>query len=133
MITPLTPIEFKRRARKLYPKKTAIIDGPLRFTYEEFDNRTWRLSNGLKSLGLASGDHIAVMLPNTHEMIECFYGIGQMGAVMVPLNIRLAEEEVLYILEHSDSKAVIVDSEYGSMIDRLLPIPRPIVRTFSRQ
>ncbi len=121
MITPLTPIEFKRRARKLYPQKTAIIDGSSTWTYQEFDERTWRLSNALKGLELTSGDHIAVMLPNTHEMIECFYGIGQMGAVMVPLNIRLAEEEVFYILEHSDSKAIIVDSEYGAMIERLVP------------
>ena len=121
MITPLTPIDFKRRASKLYPKKTAIIDGDSSWTYEEFDRRTWRLSHGLQSLGLTFGDHIAVMLPNTHEMIECFYGIGQMGAVMVPLNVRLAEEEVLYILDHSDAKAIIVDSEFGSMIECLIP------------
>ncbi len=121
MITPLTPIDFKRRASKLYPDKTAIIDGDFTCTYQQLDERTWRLSNGLKGLGLNFGDHIAVMLPNTHQMIECFYGIGQMGAVMVPLNIRLAEEEVFYILEHSDSKAIIVDSEFGALVERLRP------------
>ena len=121
MLVPLTPIDFKRRARKLYPRKIAIIDGVLSWTYEEFDRRTWQLSNGLQNLGLRSGDHIAVMLPNIHEMIECFYGIGQMGAVMVPLNVRLAEDEVHYILEHSDASALIVDSEYSSMIHHLRP------------
>ncbi|PWI57467.1 long-chain-fatty-acid--CoA ligase [Sulfoacidibacillus thermotolerans] len=119
MITPLTPLDWKRRATKLYPKKIAIIDGPLRFTYQEFNDRTWKLTNALHKLGLGTNDHIAVMLPNIHQMLECFYGIAQLGAVMVPINTRLNAEEIAYILEHSDAKAMIADREYMDLMSSM--------------
>jgi fatty-acyl-CoA synthase len=116
MITPLTPIAWKRRAVKLYPEKVAVIDGNKRFTYKQFNERVNRLSHGLSRLGVQAGDHVAVMAPNTHQMLEAFYGICQMGAVMVPLNYRLSADDFAYILNHSDSKVLIVDAEYTAPI-----------------
>lgn len=121
MITPLTPMDFKRRAVKLYPDKTAVIDGDLRFTYREFGERTNRLSNGLTSLGVVSGTKVAIVAPNTHEMLESFYGVCQLGAILVPLNIRLKAEEMQYVLHHSDSEVIIVDSEFGTTVNEILP------------
>lgn len=121
MITPLTPLDFKRRAVKLYHNKLAVIDGEKRFTYVEFAERCDRLSRGLKDLGVKKDVKVAVLAPNTHEMLECFYGICQLGAVLVPLNIRLKEEELRYIIDHSDAEVIVVDSEWGATIDTILP------------
>lgn len=116
LITPLTPLDWKRRAVKLYPDKIAVIDEDKRFTYRQFDDRVNRLSNALRKLGVAAGTKVAVMVPNTHPMLECFYGICQMGAVIVPLNIRLNPDELGYVIDHSDSEVVIVDAEWGDRI-----------------
>ncbi|MFJ8065272.1 long-chain-fatty-acid--CoA ligase [Psychrobacillus sp. NPDC096426] len=117
MFAALTPLDWKRRAIKYYPKKVAVIDGEKQFTYEEFGKRTDKLSAALVNAGLQKGDHIAVMLPNTHYMLESFYGICQLGAVQVPLNYRLNAEDLEYIIKHSDSKMLIVDEEYSHLIE----------------
>ncbi|BCJ88187.1 long-chain-fatty-acid--CoA ligase [Effusibacillus dendaii] len=119
MITPLTPLDWKRRAVKYYPDKIAVIDDEKRFTYREFGKRTNQLSHALMSIGIQKGDHVAVMLPNTHEMLECFYGITQFGAVMVPLNYRLTSDDFAYILNHSDAKALILSAEYAKPIEEI--------------
>lgn len=119
MITSLTPLDWLRRAVKYYPNKIAVIDGHQSFTYSEFGRRVNRLSSALQNAGIRHGDHVAVMLPNIHEMLECFYGICQMGAVMVPLNYRLSSEDYAYILNQSDSKILIIDAEYTRPIDQI--------------
>lgn len=119
MITPLTPLYWKRRAVKYYPEKVAVIDGAKRFTYRQFDERTNQLSNALLSAGFSKGDHIAVIMTNTHQMLEAYYGIGQMGAVIVPINYRLNSDDIAYILNHSDSKALIIDAEYFHLVEEI--------------
>ncbi|WP_077211725.1 long-chain-fatty-acid--CoA ligase [Bacillus dakarensis] len=120
MISPLTPLDWKRRAVKYYPQKIAVIDGEKQFTYKEFSERVDRLSIALHKAGIKEGDHVAVMLPNTHYMLECFYGICQLGAVMVPLNYRLADHDLEYIIKHSDSKMLIVDEEFAAPIETII-------------
>lgn len=130
MFSPLTPLDWKRRAIKYYPEKIAIIDEEKEFTYKEFGKRTDQLALALHNAGVQKGDHVAVMLPNTHYMLECFYGICQLGAVMVPLNYRLAAKDLEYILNHSDAKMLIVDAEFGKIIEDLqdrLPLEKYIV------
>ena len=112
MFSPLTPLDWKRRAVKYYPNKIAVIDGDKEFTYREFGKRADQLSAALLQAGIGQGDHVAVMLPNTHYMLECFYGICQLGAVMVPLNYRLSAGDLEYIIRHSDAKMLIVDEEF---------------------
>ncbi|MGI2326672.1 long-chain-fatty-acid--CoA ligase [Planococcus sp. YIM B11945] len=130
MFAPLTPLDWKRRAIKYYPEKIAVIDEDKQFTYREFGKRTDKLAIALHNAGIKPGDHVAVMLPNTHYMLECFYGICQLGAVMVPLNYRLAAKDLEYILNHSDAKMLIVDAEFGTLIEDLqdsLPLEKYIV------
>lgn len=131
MITPLTPMEFKRRAAKLYPDKIAVVDDNVEFTYRTFVERTNRLSNGLAALGVEPGTKVAVVAPNTHEMLECFYGVPQMGAVLVPINYRLQPHEVEYIVNHSDTEVLIVDAEYSHLVEPIrdaIPNVRHIVQ-----
>ncbi|MBB6450434.1 fatty-acyl-CoA synthase [Geomicrobium halophilum] len=119
MLTTLTPLDWKRRAVKYYPDKIAVIDEGKQFTYKEFGERTDQLSAALKEAGIRQGDHVAVMLPNTHYMLESFYGICQLGAVMVPLNYRLSAEDLEYIINHSDAKMLIVDEEFSRPIEEI--------------
>lgn len=76
-----------------------------------------RLSYGLKNLGIEKGDRVAYLAPNTVEMLEGFYGIFQLGAVMVPLNIRLTPEDYRFILNHSGSKVLFVHQEMYHLIE----------------
>ncbi|WP_449355767.1 long-chain-fatty-acid--CoA ligase [Virgibacillus natechei] len=119
MFANLTPLDWKRRAVKYYPQKTAIIDEEKQFTYKEFGERSDRLSIALNKAGIKEGDHVAVMLPNTHYMLECFYGISQLGAVMVPMNYRIAAADMEYIIKHSDAKMLIVDEEFSGPIKEI--------------
>ncbi|MCU9595418.1 long-chain-fatty-acid--CoA ligase [Caldibacillus thermolactis] len=120
MITPLTPLDWKRRAVKYYPNKIAVIDEEKEFTYKQFAERTDLLSKALYQAGIRQGDHVAVMLPNTHYMLECFYGIAQIGAVMVPLNYRISADDMAYIINHSDAKILIVDEEFTPPIEKIV-------------
>lgn len=130
MFAPLTPLDWKRRAIKYYPEKIAVIDEDKKFTYKEFGKRTDQLAFALQKAGILKGDHVAVMLPNTHYMLECFYGICQLGAVMVPLNYRLVAKDLEYIIRHSDAKMIIVDAEFGKLLEEIqgnLPLEKFII------
>ena len=89
METPLTPLEFARRARRLFADREAVIDADLRFTYREFFDRCDRWSAVLQGLGVKQGDRVAYIAPNTHAQLESFYAVPQIGAVLVPINFRL--------------------------------------------
>src|SRR5687767_15030429 len=83
MELPLTPLDFARRARKVYADREALVDGPLRLTYAEFFDRCERWAAALQRLGVRHGDRVAVIAPNTHAMLEAFYAVPQLGAVIV--------------------------------------------------
>ncbi|MFD0954600.1 long-chain-fatty-acid--CoA ligase [Virgibacillus natechei] len=119
MFANLTPLDWKRRAVKYYSEKTAVIDEDKQFTYKEFGQRTDQLSIALHEADIRQGDHVAVMLPNTHYMLESFYGICQLGAVMVPLNYRITAEDMEYIIKHSDAKMLIVDEAFSGPIKEI--------------
>ncbi|MHC8515929.1 long-chain-fatty-acid--CoA ligase [Sporosarcina sp. ITBMC105] len=111
MYVPLLLTDFLDRAVKLYGQKTAVIDDDKVVTYSELNNRVNRLSRGLRKMGVEKGDRVAILAPNTLEMLEGFYGAFQLGAVAVPLNIRLKPNEYLFILNHSETKVLLVDWE----------------------
>src|SRR5262245_59744181 len=112
MRTPLTPLEFARRARKLYPDRVAVIDGDRRFTYKQFFDRCDRWSSALQHYGIRKGDRVAVIAPNTHAMLESFYAVPQLGAVLVPINYRLASRDFAYMIQHSGARIVCAHSDY---------------------
>src|SRR5215470_14297567 len=117
METPLTPIEFARRARKLYGDREAVVDGELRFTYEQFFDRCDRWSASLQGLGVAQGDRVAYIAPNTHAQLESFYAAPQIGAVLVPINYRLIADDFRYIINHSGAKVVCAHADYLDAVD----------------
>jgi len=117
MELPLTPLEFARRTRKLYPEREAIVDGDLRLTYEQFFERCDRWSSALLALGVRQGDRVAYIAPNTHAMLESFYAVPQIGAVLVPINYRLIADDFAYLINHSGAKVVCAHSDYLDAVD----------------
>jgi fatty-acyl-CoA synthase len=129
METPLTPLEFMRRARRLYPTREAVVDGPLRWTYDTFGDRCDRWSSVLQALGVRQGDRVAYIAPNTHAQLTSFYAVPQLGAVLVPINYRLIAEEFCYLIEHSGASVVCADGDYLDAVDAIRP-RLPHVRHF---
>jgi fatty-acyl-CoA synthase len=123
---PLTPLEFARRARRLYADCEAVVDGRLRFTYKEFLDRCDRWSAVLQSLGVRPGDRVAYIAPNTHAQLESFYAVPQIGAVLVPINYRLSAAELVYLIEHSGSRVVCAHADYLEVIDSIRPQIRSV-------
>src|SRR5437660_2779140 len=117
METPLTPLEFARRTRKLYGDREGVVDGDLRLTYAEFFDRCDRWSSALQSMGVVQGDRVAYIAPNTHEQLESFYAVPQIGAALVPINYRLTAEDFVYITSHSGAKVLCVHPDYVATVD----------------
>jgi len=115
----LTPLEFARRTRRLYPHHEAVVDGATRYTYGQFFDRCDRWSSALQRLGVARGDRVAYIAPNTHALLESFYAIPQIGGVIVPINFRLTADDFAYIIRHSGSRIVCAQAEYLDAVDRI--------------
>ena len=113
----LTPIRFKQRAESYFPNKVGIVDGDIRMTYREFGQRANRLSNALAGLGIGRGERVAWLGYNSHELLEAYYGVVQMGAVLLPLNIRLTPQEIAFILNDSDSVALFYNRDFLPIVD----------------
>jgi fatty-acyl-CoA synthase len=114
-------MEFARRARRLYPGREAVVDGDLRLSYAQLFDRCDRWSAALQQLGVAQGDRVAYIAPNTHAQLESFYAVPQIGAVLVPINYRLTADDFVYIINHSGAKVVCAHSDYLAMLDAVRP------------
>jgi fatty-acyl-CoA synthase len=117
METPLSPLDFARRTRRLHGDREAVVDGALRLTYAQFFDRCDRWSSALQGLGVNQGDRVATIAPNTHAQLEAFYAVPQLGAVLVPINYRLTPEDFVYIVNHSGATVVCAAREYLAAVD----------------
>ena len=128
MIVPLTPLSFLRRAVKLYGKKTAVICGETRLTYAELNGRVQRLSHCLDTLNIRRGEVVAFLSRNCHRLLEAYYGVIQAGAILLPLNCRLAADDFAYILNHSESRLLFLSPEFLPVIASIRESLRPDLR-----
>src|SRR5262250_2042182 len=117
METALSPLDFARRARRLYPDHEAVVDLDHRFTYRTFFDRCDRWSSALQSLGVRQGDRVAYISPNTHAMLESFYAVPQIGAICVPINYRLTAGDFVYLINHSGARVVCAHSTFLDALD----------------
>jgi fatty-acyl-CoA synthase len=111
--TPLNPTHFLDRAAKIFSERTAIVDGERRFSYREFGDRVHRLAGLLRGTGAQIGDRIAALCTNSHVMLELHNGVPMAGCALVPINIRLAPQEMAYILENSGARLLIATREFA--------------------
>jgi len=116
----LSPLSFIRRTAAVYPDRTAVVHGDLRRTWLQTYERCVRLASALRRRGIGIGDTIAVMSPNIPELLESHFGVPMAGAVLNALNIRLDAESIAFILQHSETKVLITDTEFSAVIGKAL-------------
>jgi long-chain acyl-CoA synthetase len=100
------------RARRLFPKVEAIVDGDHRFTYAELGERVDRLAGALAGAGLEPGARAGVLMQNRHEYTEVYFAAEKAGAVLAPLNQRLAPPEIAFILNDAEATHLILDAAH---------------------
>ncbi len=100
-----------RWARKT-PDKEAFVFADKRYTYDRFNQRVNQLAHGLLGLEINKGDKVAVLFTNGMEIMECYFALAKIGAVMVPLNFRLTGRELIYQINQSDAKGIIFNDMF---------------------
>jgi fatty-acyl-CoA synthase len=121
---PLTPLSFLARAAAVFPDRTAVVHGGLRWTYQEFYARSRRLAASLAARGIGRGDTVSVMLANTPAMLECHYGVPMVKAVLHSINTRLDAAVIAFMLDHAGTKVLITDREFAPTIKEALALAK---------
>jgi fatty-acyl-CoA synthase len=116
MFVPLTPLEFRDRAVALFGKKIGVVDGAKQFTYAQFGERTHRLANALRRLGLEKGDRVSFITYNTHQLLEAYFGVIEAGGILNPINVRLSPSDIAFILNHSGSKFLFFHNDFLPLV-----------------
>jgi fatty-acyl-CoA synthase len=116
--TELTPLSFLERSAAVFREKPAVIYGDRSSTFPELQRRVNRLASALRRAGVERGDRVAIICPNTPPMLEAHFGVPLAGAILVAINIRLSSDEIAYILNHSGAKVLLIDTEFGPVVDK---------------
>jgi len=119
MSFPLTVRHLVDRAATIYPKSEIVSklpDGTIhRYSFGEFTDRARQLASGLVRAGLKKGDRVATLMWNHYTHLEAYFGIPLAGGVLHTLNLRLAPDDLAYIINHAGDRFLLVD-------DVLLPL-----------
>src|SRR5579864_3861882 len=130
---PLTLHHFLERASKLYPNKeivTRTAGGTHRYRYRDYYRRTHRLAHTLEQLGIKPGDRVGSLCWNTHHHLELYFAVTCYGAVLHTLNLRLAADQLAYIINHADDRVIFVDASLVPLLEQIrgeLPNLREVV------
>lgn len=117
MYVPLTPVRFLYRAVDLYGKKIGVVSGASRFTYAQFGERCERLAAGLLAEGIRPGDRVAYLSFNNNQLLEGYYALPLIRAIVMPLNVRLTPAELIEILNHSGARILIFENDFAALAD----------------
>ena len=121
---PLTPLSFLQWAADVYPLHRAVVHGDFALSWSEVRDRSHRLASLLEARGIGPGDTVSVVLPNTPPMIEAHHGVPMTGAVLNAINTRLDSATIAFILEHSESRLLITDTEFSGAVGPALELLR---------
>jgi len=113
---PLLVTDFIDRARTLYGDALAVTCGEHRLTYGALAERIDRASAAFARLGVGRGDVVAYVAFNCHRLLEGYYSVPQMGAVLLPINIRLTPDDIAYILTDAAATTVVIDRALAGLI-----------------
>jgi fatty-acyl-CoA synthase len=117
---PLTPLSFLKRSAEVYPHKTSIVHGERIYNWEQTYKRSLQFASALSKHGIGKNDTVSILSFNTPEIYEAHYAVPMIGAVLNTINIRLDVETIAYILEHSEAKALITDTELSPTVKKSL-------------
>lgn len=126
MYYPLTVRDFLDRAEHVYPDRIAVVDEPMQpapslgeLTYRQLAANARAQAAKLDQLGVPVGGRVAFISQNSARLLTAFYGVSGYGRVLVPINFRLSQPEIAYIVEHSGAEVVYCDPEQAKLLDGL--------------
>ena len=119
---PLTPVDFLKRTAKIFPNYISIISENKKFTWNQTFKRCNLLATALAKHKIKTGDVVSIMAPNTSAMYEAHFGIPMAGAILNAINIRLDAKTISYIIGHSKTKIIFVDTEFLPIIREALKL-----------
>ena len=117
---PLTPLTFLKRAKDIYPNYEALIYEDRKYTWIEVYKRCVRFASALTKIGIKKGDTVSFLAFNTPEIFEAHYSVPMIGAVLNTINIRLDAKTISYILEHAETKVLVVDRQLHIEVKKAL-------------
>jgi fatty-acyl-CoA synthase len=117
---PLTPLAFIERAKDVYPDYTALVYGDRVYSWFETYNRCLKFASALERHGIGLGDTVSILAANTPEIFETHHSVPMSGAVLNTINTRLEADTIAYILDHSDAKVLIADTQYSPTVKKAL-------------
>jgi fatty-acyl-CoA synthase len=112
----LTPLLMLERTLHAFPEQLGVVDGALRLTYGQFGARVYRLASALRRRGVGVGDRVAVLCRNASEVLEAHFAVPQLGAILVPINVRLSPNEIGAILDHAGASVLLLDRELAALV-----------------
>jgi fatty-acyl-CoA synthase len=123
MDVPLTIQSMYRHGMELFGRKEIVSRTPdggvMRHTFAQFGERTNRLANALRELGLEPGDRVGTLAWNHHRHLEAYFAVPNMGAVIHTLNIRLFPDQLAYIINHAQDRVLLIDPDLLPLIQGL--------------
>jgi fatty-acyl-CoA synthase len=111
--------EMLARVARKYPEKLALVFEETRLSFAALDDRVNRLANALSDSGVEKGEKVAVVSYNSHRVVESYFACHKLGAVVVPVNFRMVEEEVRYILSDSGARILLFGEGFGGMAENI--------------
>jgi fatty-acyl-CoA synthase len=132
MRVPLTVGDFLDRAGSVYADRVALVDEPGvagslgRITYEELCSRARGMALALDAMGIAPGERVGIVSPNSGRFLISYFGVSAFGRVLVPINYRLNPDEIAFIVEHSGTRLLLVDPELAESLSKV-PVDQRLV------
>lgn len=118
----LSPLRYLERAAHIYPHQDAIVHGSRHISWREKYNRCRQFADKLQKLGIGKNDTVSALLPNVPAMLEAHFAVPMAGAVLNTLNTRLDAKTLAFMLEHADSKVLLVDPEFAALAQEALAL-----------
>ena len=116
----LSPLRYLERAAYISPHQNAIIHGSRQITWRETYLRCCQFAHQLQNLGISKNDTVSVLLPNVPAMLEAHFAVPMSGAVLNTLNTRLDAKTLAFMLDHAESKVLLVDPEFAALAQEAL-------------
>ncbi|WP_170601420.1 acyl-CoA synthetase [Ruegeria arenilitoris] len=118
--TALSPLSYIERAAAVYPDYPAVVYGDRRHSWAQTYARCRRLASALAARGVGTGDTVSIIAANIPEMYEAHFGVPMAGAVLNTINTRLDAPIIAFILNHAESKVLLVDPEFSGAVKQAL-------------
>lgn len=125
MDTPLLLTSFLKRAERYFPEKCIISrtseEKIHRIPYKEYVKRTRKLANALTKLGMDLGTKVGSFAWNHHRHLEAYFAVPCAGAILHMINIRLAPEHIIHVINHAEDELLLIDGDLFPLFEKAIP------------